>query len=101
MRKHSPAWALALFLLGLTCAVGSAQDADSVYLQGANRPGPFYLTLTKDHPRRCQDACLTDKQCRAWAYSTVASADNCSLIAQDPPPPPSQDACCFTGIKRD
>ena len=100
MREHCPAWALALFLLGLTCAVGSAQDADSVYLQGANRPGPFYLTLTKDHPRRCQDACLTDKQCRAWAYST-ASTDNCRLIAQDPPPPPGQDTCCVTGIKRD
>jgi PAN domain len=101
MRKHCLALASVPFLVGLMCATGSAQDADAVFLQGANRPGPFYQTLTKDHARRCQDACLTDKQCRAWAYSTVASTDNCSLIDQNPPPPPRQDTCCFTGIKRD
>src|SRR6266852_4391099 len=100
MGRHRLAGALVLFLAGLTCAAASGQDADSVFREGSNRLGPFYQTLTMDHPRRCQAACQGDKQCRAWAYSTVANADNCRLMSQDPPPPPMQDDCCFTGVKR-
>jgi hypothetical protein len=101
MREPGLVWALAPFLFALMCAVASAQDADTVYLDGSNRPGPLYQTLTKGHARRCQDACLNDGQCRAWVYSKDVDTDNCGLISQNPPPPPSQNVCCVTGIKRD
>ena len=102
MQRHCLAGASVLFLVGLALATAAqSQDADEVYQEDWSRSAEHYQIVRKDHPRRCQSACIDDGQCRAWAYdkTAAATADNCRLMSQTPPAPPQRDDCCVTGVK--
>lgn len=76
----------------------ASASIDPVYQLGFNRVAEHYELVEKGHPRRCQDACIGDNKCTAWAFET--NGDRCRLMSQSPPAPPQPDECCVTGIKQ-
>ncbi len=77
-------------------AQGNQGNTES-YQEGFNRTSEHYELVEKGHPKRCQDACIGDNRCFAWAFNK--NGDMCRLMNLSPPVPPQADACCVTGIK--
>lgn len=97
MGKHGFA-ALSLALVGLGIAGAAWAQDNEIYQEGWNRTSEHYEQVEKGHARRCQEACIADNRCFAWAYTK--SGERCRLMSQSPPAPPQQDECCVTGIKQ-
>ncbi len=68
-----------------------------------DRPGADYnnYELPGNDPKACEDACLNDRQCRAWTYvrpGFQGANAHCWLKSAQPPARPQ--SCCVSGTKQ-
>ena len=96
-----------LTLLLFTLAVGGTSHAASNYVtleKGIKRSGPQYrsVSLKKDSPELCQQACAEDGECQAYTYAKpgVQGPRASCLLIKGRIASTERNDCCVSGVKR-